>query len=87
MLISHRKQFIYTKTYKTAGTSVEVYFEPYCMQEGEWKEVLNSDAKKYGGSGINNQKTLTASAIPQHGKSHSLKIIIPPLATVIFESA
>lgn len=39
MLISHRKQFIYTKTYKTAGTSVEVYFEPYCMQEGEWKEV------------------------------------------------
>jgi len=38
MLISHRKQFIYTKTYKTAGTSVEVYFEPYCMPEGTWEE-------------------------------------------------
>ncbi|NJL74288.1 MAG: sulfotransferase family protein [Saprospiraceae bacterium] len=38
MLISHRKQFIYTKTYKTAGTSVEVYFEPYCMPEGDWQE-------------------------------------------------
>ncbi len=36
MLISHRKKFIYTKTVKTAGTSIEVYFEPYCMPEGEW---------------------------------------------------
>jgi len=34
MLISHRKRFIYTKTAKTAGTSVECYFEPYCLPEG-----------------------------------------------------
>ena len=38
MLVSHRKKFIYTKTIKTAGTSVESYFEQYCMPEGEWKE-------------------------------------------------
>ena len=37
MLISHRKRFIYTKTRKTAGTSAEVYFEPYCMPEGMWE--------------------------------------------------
>jgi hypothetical protein len=37
MLISHRKRFIYTKTVKTAGTSVEAYFEPYCLGEGSWK--------------------------------------------------
>lgn len=37
MLVSHRKKFIYTKTVKTAGTSVEVLFEPYCMHEGEWR--------------------------------------------------
>jgi Sulfotransferase family len=37
MLVSHRKHFIYTKTAKTAGTSVEVYFEPYCTPEGEWR--------------------------------------------------
>ncbi|MES0488832.1 MAG: sulfotransferase family 2 domain-containing protein [Leptospirales bacterium] len=37
MLISHRKKFIYTKTVKTAGTSVESYFEKYCMPEGQWK--------------------------------------------------
>ncbi|MEL6721312.1 MAG: sulfotransferase family 2 domain-containing protein [Bacteroidota bacterium] len=39
MLISHRKKFIYTKTYKTAGTSVEAYFEPYCMPDGAWQEM------------------------------------------------
>ncbi|MGE3804342.1 MAG: sulfotransferase family 2 domain-containing protein [Gemmataceae bacterium] len=36
MLVSHRKRFIFTKTVKTAGTSVESYFEPYCMRAGEW---------------------------------------------------
>ncbi len=37
MLVSHCKHFIYTKTVKTAGTSIEVYFEPYCVPEGEWR--------------------------------------------------
>ncbi len=37
MLVSHRKQFIYTKTAKTASTSVESYFEPWCMPEGAWE--------------------------------------------------
>ena len=36
MLVSHRKKFIYTKTAKTAGTSVESYFERYCMPEDDW---------------------------------------------------
>jgi hypothetical protein len=31
MLISHICRFIYLKTRKTAGTSVEIYFEPYCV--------------------------------------------------------
>lgn len=37
MLISHRKKFIYLKTKKTASTSVEVYFEPFCEPEGQWE--------------------------------------------------
>lgn len=36
MLVSHRKKFIFTKTHKTAGTSVEAYYETYCMPEGDW---------------------------------------------------
>jgi hypothetical protein len=31
MLISHVCRFIYLKTRKTAGTSVEIYFEPFCI--------------------------------------------------------
>lgn len=38
MLVSHRKKFIFTKTVKTAGTSVESYFEKWCMPEGTWQE-------------------------------------------------
>jgi len=36
MLVSHRYKFIYTKTVKTASTSIESYFERFCMHEGEW---------------------------------------------------
>ena len=36
MLLSHRNRFIYLKTIKTAGTSVEIYFEPYCYDEREY---------------------------------------------------
>lgn len=31
VLVSFEKQFIYTKTQKTAGTSVEVFFQHYCL--------------------------------------------------------
>lgn len=31
MLLSHLNRFIYTKTFKTAGTSVEIYFEDACV--------------------------------------------------------
>jgi hypothetical protein len=31
MLISHSHRFIYLKTIKTAGTSIEIYFERYCV--------------------------------------------------------
>jgi len=36
MLVSHRHNFIYTKTSRTASTSVEVFFEPFCVPEGTW---------------------------------------------------
>ncbi len=38
MLVSHRFQFIYTKTVKTAGTSIESYFERFCMAENQWNQ-------------------------------------------------
>jgi len=50
MLLSHRKKFIFIKTAKTAGTSVEVFFEKHCFPEGEWRfsrsreEYINSES-------------------------------------------
>lgn len=51
MLVSHRKKFIYIKTIKTAGTSVESYFEKYCMPEGEWNYSEGRE-EYYGDTGI-----------------------------------
>ncbi len=36
MLVSHVCRFIYLKTIKTASTSVEMYFEPYCVDPAAW---------------------------------------------------
>ncbi len=43
MLVSNRKKFIFTKTKKTAGTSVESFFEPYCMND---KEFVEKDSRQ-----------------------------------------
>jgi 1,4-alpha-glucan branching enzyme len=50
----------------------------------EWKEVLNSDASLYGGSGQGNMGGVTASPLPVHGRPYSLNMTIPPLAVVVF---
>ena len=34
MLVSHKHKFIFLKTTKTAGTSVEAYLQPLCVPEG-----------------------------------------------------
>lgn len=51
---------------------------------GYWKEILNSDATLYGGSGIGNQGGTEAISIPAHGRPFSLNIVLPPLAIVVF---
>jgi 1,4-alpha-glucan branching enzyme len=53
---------------------------------GFWKELLNGDARDFGGSGQGNQARLRASRIPAHGRSYSLEITLPPLAIVCFKS-
>jgi 1,4-alpha-glucan branching enzyme len=49
---------------------------------GEWSEVLNTDAREYGGSGQGNLGRVYAEAIPFHGKVQSLALTLPPLAAV-----
>ncbi len=52
---------------------------------GFWREVLNSDATDYYGSGHGNLGGLEAAAIPSHGRQYSLSMTLPPLAAVIFK--
>ena len=54
---------------------------------GYWKEVLNSDATLYGGSGWGNLGGADALPIPLHGRDHSLTLTLPPLAAMFFKSA
>ena len=53
-------------------------------QEGTWKEILNSDAPLYGGSGQGNYGGLQAAPLPIHGQRFSLNMTLPPLAVVVF---
>jgi 1,4-alpha-glucan branching enzyme len=51
---------------------------------GTWNEVLNSDDKKYGGSGVANG-ALKAQKKTSHGHDHSITFQLPPLCVMVFE--
>ncbi|MDA8388687.1 MAG: 1,4-alpha-glucan branching protein GlgB [Nitrospiraceae bacterium] len=53
---------------------------------GFWREVLNSDAAFYGGSGLGNAGGLPAADEPSHGRPFSLRVTVPPLAAVFFKA-
>ena len=52
---------------------------------GFWKEMLNSDAKEYGGSGQGNLGGVKAEPIFYHGMHSSISLTLPPLGIVIFK--
>ena len=49
---------------------------------GFWKEVLNTDAREYGGSGVGNLGGVRTAPLPFHGRPQSLQLALPPLAVV-----
>jgi 1,4-alpha-glucan branching enzyme len=51
---------------------------------GRHREILNSDASDYGGSGVGNAGSATAAAVPWHGRPYSLALTLPPLGAVLF---
>ena len=56
-------------------------------QGGLWKEIINSDATLYGGSGQGNMGGLEASPLAMHGRPWSLSLTAPPLGIVVFKPA
>jgi 1,4-alpha-glucan branching enzyme len=55
-------------------------------RRGYWKEVLNSDALDYGGSGQGNLGGMQAEPVPHHGRPYSLNLTLPPLAVVFLSN-
>jgi 1,4-alpha-glucan branching enzyme len=52
---------------------------------GFYHEIINTDAETYGGSNIGNMGGFEAEDFPWQGRTHSLMISLPPLATVAFK--
>src|SRR5438128_1158771 len=53
---------------------------------GYWKEILNSDALEYGGSGQGNLGGVTADAHRYHGRDHSISMTLPPFSSLFLKS-
>ena len=54
---------------------------------GRWRELVNTDADAYGGSGQGNAGGVWAEPKACHGRPHSLLLTLPPLSTVILKPA
>jgi 1,4-alpha-glucan branching enzyme len=52
---------------------------------GHYRECLNTDSERYGGSNMGNVGGVEARAEPWDGQPCQLSLCIPPLATLIFE--
>ncbi len=52
---------------------------------GKLKEIFNSDAAQYGGSGLTNDKAIKIQNTPWNWKDNSAEITVPPLGLVVFQ--
>ncbi len=52
---------------------------------GWWRELLNSDAAGYGGSGLGNGGGAHSEGIEHHGRPASINITLPPLAALFLK--
>jgi 1,4-alpha-glucan branching enzyme len=50
---------------------------------GFYREAVNTDSERYGGSNVGNMGGVTAEASPSHGLPWSVTLTLPPLATLI----
>jgi 1,4-alpha-glucan branching enzyme len=49
---------------------------------GRWRELLNTDAVEWGGSGVGNYGAVVADEMPWHGQRWSAAITLPPLGVL-----
>lgn len=54
-------------------------------RKGELVEIFNSDAKLFGGSGVQQNGKLKVEATPYDGRDYSIALTLPPLAISVFK--
>lgn len=52
---------------------------------GFYREVLNSDNLKYGGSDLICTETIESYPVPKHSRIHSIPLTLPPLAVMVLK--
>jgi 1,4-alpha-glucan branching enzyme len=52
---------------------------------GYWRELLNSDAREYGGSGMGNLGGVHAEPHSVHGRPYSINLTLPPLSALFLK--
>jgi 1,4-alpha-glucan branching enzyme len=53
---------------------------------GIWREILNTDAREYGGSGWGNLGSVESVPVTTQGRLESVNLNLPPLATIVLRS-
>ena len=53
-------------------------------EPGHWREVCNTDAEAYGGSGMGNLGGVDSQPVPWHGRPRTITVTAPPLACIVF---
>jgi len=51
-------------------------------RSGRWREMLNTDATAYGGSGVVNREAISTEEVAWHDRPVSAEIALPPLGAV-----
>ncbi|GMV63463.1 MAG: 1,4-alpha-glucan branching enzyme GlgB [Parvibaculum sp.] len=52
---------------------------------GDYRELVNTDSRHYGGGDVGNAGCVVAEPVPAHGHAQSLVVTLPPLATLVFK--
>jgi 1,4-alpha-glucan branching enzyme len=53
---------------------------------GQYREIINSDSKLYGGSNVGNAGLVQSDPQPMHGHKQSLLLTLPPLSCVVLHA-
>ena len=53
---------------------------------GRWREIMNSDAKIYGGSNVGNLGGVVAAQHKCHNQQYSAEMTLPPLSIIAFKA-